>query len=102
MIHHQAPPAYTAPYIATAYCLKGRMANGQYTKDGSLAVDPRMVRLGTPIRLAAISSTPIAIDGAGYTASDTGGDIRGRRIDVWMQSCSRAIRFGRRLVRVII
>jgi hypothetical protein len=31
-----------------------------------------------------------------YTILDTGGSIRGRRIDVYIPSCSEAIRFGRR------
>ncbi len=96
MIHHQAPPAY----VATAYCIHGTMANGQYTREGSLAVDPNVIRLGTKVRLAAISSTPVNVDGSVYSASDTGRDIRGNRVDIWMRSCDRALKFGRRLVRL--
>jgi 3D (Asp-Asp-Asp) domain-containing protein len=35
-----------------------------------------------------------------YTVMDTGGRIKGRRIDVYVSSCSRAKRFGRRSLRI--
>ena len=83
-------------FRATAYCLKGRMANGGGVRRGVVAADPRVLRLGTKIYLNAgpYSGT--------YTVSDTGGAIKGNILDVWVPSCSEANRFGRRTVTVSI
>jgi 3D (Asp-Asp-Asp) domain-containing protein len=35
-----------------------------------------------------------------YLVSDTGGRIKGKKIDIWVASCSEARRFGRRKVTV--
>jgi 3D (Asp-Asp-Asp) domain-containing protein len=37
-----------------------------------------------------------------YTVADTGGAIRGRRIDVWVPSTGEACRFGRRTVKLTV
>ena len=37
-----------------------------------------------------------------YTVMDTGGDIKGRRIDVYIPSCARAKKFGRRTVSMLV
>ena len=78
-------------YVATAYCLKGKMANGQRVSQGSVAVDPRIIPLGSTIDILGLGT---------YTARDTGGLIKNTRLDLWMPSCSQAIKFGRRTVKV--
>ena len=81
-------------FTATAYCLSGRTALGHGVRRGIIAADPRILRLGSKV----------ALDAGGYTGqyliSDTGGGIRGRRIDIWVPSCAEARRFGRRTVTV--
>lgn len=43
------------------------------------------------------------IEGHGWrVAEDTGGLIKGNRIDIYMNSEDEAIRFGRREVRVVV
>lgn len=81
-------------FTATAYCLRGKMANGSYVRRGVVAADPRVLPLGTRIYL----------NGSGwsgsYVVADTGGVIKGRIIDVWVPTCGEAKRFGRRKVSV--
>ena len=81
-------------YTATAYCLKGRTAMGHGVRRGLIAADPRILRLGSRINLGAGSYS------GEYLVSDTGGGVRGRRIDIWMPSCAEARRFGRRTVTI--
>jgi len=81
-------------FTATAYCLKGRTAMGHGVRRGLIAADPRVLRLGSRINLGAGTYS------GQYLVSDTGGRIKGRRLDIWMASCSEARRFGRRTVSV--
>lgn len=81
-------------FTATAYCLKGRTAMGHGVRRGLVAADPRVLRLGSRINLGAGAYS------GQYLVSDTGGAIKGRRIDVWVPSCAEARRFGRRTITV--
>ena len=81
-------------FTATAYCLKGRTAMGNGVRRGVIAADPRILRLGSRINLGAGSYS------GEYLVSDTGGAVKGRRIDIWMPSCAEARRFGRRTVTI--
>lgn len=77
--------------LATAYCLSGATATGTQTHPGTIAVDPRVIRMGSRVE----------VPGYGLSrAEDTGSAIRGRRIDVWFRSCAQARRWGARRVRV--
>lgn len=40
-------------FHATAYCLKGRTASGQYTRRGVIAADPRVLPIGTVVQIQA-------------------------------------------------
>lgn len=80
-------------FVATAYSLRGRTASGEMVRQGIIAADPRILPLGTVVH----------IDGLGtYIVKDTGGGIKGARIDIWMPSRSNAIQFGRRGVKIKI
>ncbi len=81
-------------FRATAYCLQGRTATGGNVRRGIVAADPRVLPLGTRIVLSAG-----AYSGT-YTVADTGGGVKGKKLDIWMPSCSEAARFGRRSVTV--
>lgn len=81
-------------FTATAYCLKGRTAMGHGVRRGIIAADPRVLKLGSKINLGAGSYS------GEYLVSDTGGAVKGRKIDIWMPSCAEAKRFGRRTVTV--
>ncbi|HWF10311.1 MAG TPA: 3D domain-containing protein [Bryobacteraceae bacterium] len=84
-------------FIATAYSVAGTGASGKWSHPGTVAADRTVLPLNTRIR----------IYGAGrysgdYTVEDTGGNVDGRHIDVFMPSRAEAKRFGRQRVRVVI
>ncbi len=84
--------------IATAYTpycygCDGITAMGLRAGPGIVAVDPRIIPLGTRLY----------IPGYGFAlAGDTGGDIVGDRVDLGFSSYGEAIRFGRRPVTVYV
>jgi 3D (Asp-Asp-Asp) domain-containing protein len=81
-------------FSATAYCLRGRTATGGSVRRGIVAADPRVLPLGTRIQLNAGAYS------GSYIVADTGGAVKGRKLDIWVPSCAEAIRFGRRTVTV--
>ncbi|HKS08868.1 MAG TPA: 3D domain-containing protein [Pyrinomonadaceae bacterium] len=85
-----------ASYVATAYSLRGRTASGQMVAKGLIAADPRHLPLGTRVRLEAGSYS------GEYVVADTGGMVRGRRIDIWTPTSREAMRFGKRLVKLTV
>ena len=86
--------------VATAYTAgsaqavpTGVTAMGLPARYGVVAVDPRVIRLGSRL----------FIEGYGAAiAADTGGAIRGNRIDLCMDSLRSAINFGRQPVKVYV
>ena len=81
-------------FHATAYCLKGRTASGINTRPGVIAADPSVLPLGTVVHLRAGRYTGT------YTVMDTGGRIKGRLVDVYVETHREAIEFGRRPVKI--
>ena len=81
-------------FVATAYCLQGKTAMGHGVRRGIIAADPRVIKLGSRINLGAGAYT------GQYLVSDTGGRIKGKKLDIWVASCAEARRFGRRTVTV--
>lgn len=88
-----APPT---AYVATAYSLHGRTASGKPVSKGIIAADPRFLPLGSRVRLHAGGYS------GEYLVADTGGAIRGRRIDIWTPTSREAFRFGRRTVKLTV
>jgi cystine transport system substrate-binding protein len=79
-------PGGTMSVAATGYCLRGSTATGLPVGPGIVAVDPTVIPLGTRM----------TIPGYGEgVAADTGGRIKGARIDVWIASCTAAAQFTR-------
>jgi 3D (Asp-Asp-Asp) domain-containing protein len=85
-----------SPYVATAYSLRGRTASGRMVSRGLIAADPRVLPLGSRVRLEHPGYT------GEYLVADTGGLIRGRRIDIWTPTSREAMRFGRRTVKLTV
>jgi 3D (Asp-Asp-Asp) domain-containing protein len=83
-------------YSATAYSLHGRTASGQSVTRGLIAADPRVLPLGTRVRLEAGQWS------GEYLVADTGGAIKGRKIDIWTPSTREALQFGRRPVKLTV
>jgi 3D (Asp-Asp-Asp) domain-containing protein len=69
----------------------GRTRMGLIATYGHVAVDPRVIPLGSLV----------FVEGYGFAiASDTGGAIKGNRIDLCYDSRSTALAFGRKKVKV--
>jgi 3D (Asp-Asp-Asp) domain-containing protein len=83
-------------YLATAYNLSGRTASGKPVSKGIIAADPGVLPLGTRVRLEA---GPYSGE---YIVADTGGSVRGRKIDVWVPTTREACHFGRRSVKLTV
>lgn len=77
---------------ATAYTHTGNTtATGVYPYEGCVAVDPVVIPLGSILH----------IEGYGFAvALDTGGDIVGKRIDVFFNDYGKCIKWGRKKVKV--
>lgn len=88
-------PVTTIKVNVSAYCLQGKTASGLKVRTGIAAADPDVLPLGSIIRLRGTGGRPAPREGV-YTILDTGSNVQGRRIDIYISSCSQAVRFGRR------
>ena len=87
----RAEPGEPIAVSITAYCLQGRTRTGTLVRDGIVAADPRVFPLNTEIDLI------IGKDTLGrFRVEDTGFLIKGRRLDLWLESCTEARAFGRK------
>jgi len=98
-VSNPSPAKFTLPvevYSATAYSLRGRTASGRPVSRGIIAADPRFLPIGSRVHVEAGAWS------GEYVVADTGGSVRGRRIDIWTPTSGEAMRFGRRAVRLTI
>lgn len=109
-----APSNYSAVLTctATAYDLSfqscgkrpgdkgyGITATGTHAKYGTVAVDPKVIPLGSKLYIETTDGSFVY----GYaTAEDTGGAIKGNKVDLFFPSYNDCMQFGRRSVRVYI
>jgi 3D (Asp-Asp-Asp) domain-containing protein len=78
-------------FVVSCHTGKGITASGRPSSRETVSVDPRVVPLGTRL----------VIDKVGpRVAADTGGAIKGRRLDIWEPSAAACARFGRKQLRV--
>jgi 3D (Asp-Asp-Asp) domain-containing protein len=93
---HKPPKAHKLMRMtATAYCDKGLTDGGIQAQRGVAAADPRLLPLGSRIRVTGVGAKPQT-----YLVADTGAAVKGRRIDIFIPSCRAAKRFGRKPVVV--
>ncbi|MEL7647245.1 MAG: 3D domain-containing protein [Sedimentibacter sp.] len=98
--------------VATAYDLSyastgkypddpeyGITASGTKAQPGTVAVDPSVIPLGTKLYIASTDGSP---DYGYATALDTGGAIKGYRIDLFMEDGTKANNYGIRQVKVYV
>jgi 3D (Asp-Asp-Asp) domain-containing protein len=91
--------AYSAPCRIQgtgSYTATGRkvykIENGETVKVPGIAVDPRVIPLGSRVE----------VNGHWYLADDTGGAIKGSHLDIRLNSYSECIEWGRRTVKVTV
>lgn len=92
---HKSGFQYKRKMIVKAYAYTGggRTASGTPARKGAIAVDPRVIPLGTKVY----------VEGYGHArAEDTGGNIKGRTIDLYMNSGSACMRWGVRYKTVYL
>lgn len=78
----------------------GITASGARAKRGTVAVDPRVIPLGTKLY---IKSLTLGVPDYGFAiAQDTGGAIKGNKIDLFMDTVWECLQFGIRPVMVYI
>lgn len=77
----------------------GKTATGMRPQRGVVAVDPKVIPLGTKLYVESLDNTS---DYGFAVAGDTGGAIKGNRIDLFHNTRSEALSFGRRNVKVYI
>ena len=85
------PPGFLGSFLVTCYALGGHTATGAPVSTAVVAVDPRVVRLGSHVMIGGVGRR---------VAADTGGAIRGHRLDIWMPSVSACRQFGVRRLPV--
>jgi 3D (Asp-Asp-Asp) domain-containing protein len=91
-------PAAEVPAVsfeATAYTVEGQTASGAQTRAGIVGADPNVLPIGSRIRVSGAGR----YDGE-YTVKDTGREIKGREIDIYIANDAEAKRFGRKNVTV--
>jgi 3D (Asp-Asp-Asp) domain-containing protein len=78
------------PVSLTAYCLKGLTRRDHYVREGIIASDPKVFPLGHYLE--------VYVGKAYYgrfLIDDTGGVIKGNKLDIWTPTCREARLFGR-------
>ena len=106
VIENSLPPVVEGPELAkmnirlslnveaTAYTYTGnKTATGVEPREGLIAVDPKVIAMGSKIY----------VEGYGYAiAADTGGAILGNRIDVFFPTLRQCIDWGRKSVQIYV
>jgi 3D (Asp-Asp-Asp) domain-containing protein len=88
-----APQAYRLKVDAVAYYLPGKTALGVPVRKGIVAVDPKLIPLGTKLHVPNYGPA---------LAADVGTAIKGRIIDLWFPSTAQARKWGRRTVTITV
>lgn len=85
-------------FQATAYCKGETTAAGIAVRHGMAAADATLLPLGSVVHIDTDDARYSGI----WTVLDTGPEIKGRELDLYMWSCNDALAFGRQPVRVTI
>jgi 3D (Asp-Asp-Asp) domain-containing protein len=78
------------PVELTAYCLNGLTRRDHYVREGIVASDPRVFPLGHYLEVY-VGKTYYGR----FLIDDTGGVIKGNKLDIWTPTCREARLFGR-------
>jgi 3D (Asp-Asp-Asp) domain-containing protein len=94
----QPSPGARLVFSATAYCRGETTASGVAARTGIAAADPELLPVGSVVDVDSLASRYNGI----YTVMDTGPSIHGREVDIYMWNCDEAVRFGRRLIHLVV
>ena len=85
-------------FEATAYCRGTTTASGILVRAGIAASDPAILPIGSVIQVDGLAAPYRGI----YTVLDTGPEIKGPEIDIYMWNCDEAVKFGRKKVMLTV
>jgi 3D (Asp-Asp-Asp) domain-containing protein len=91
-------PGARLAFTATAYCKGLVTSSGVAVQTGVTAADPAILPIGSIVQL---DFKEDKYDGI-YSVLDTGPEVQGREVDLYMWSCNEAGQFGRRPVRMTV
>ena len=91
-------PGARLSFSATSYCKGIQTAAGVPVQSGIVAADPEILPVGSVVE---IEQLPQKYNGI-YTVLDTGPEIQGREVDLYMWNCDEAVRFGRQKVTITV
>jgi len=91
-------PGARLAFSATAYCKGETTASGVAVRSGVAAADPALLPVGSVIEIDSLESRYNGV----YTILDTGPEIQGREIDIYMWSCIEALQFGRKPIHITV
>ena len=91
-------PGSRLHFSATAYCKGSTTASGVTVRTGVAAADPQLLPVGSVVNVA---TGDIKYNGV-YTIMDTGPQVQGRELDLYMWSCYEALAFGRKSIDVTV
>lgn len=98
-VHRMAVRAYDNCKICTGktprHTAYGITKNGKVAKHGTVVVDPKMIALGTKLKIEGFGNKV-------FRAEDVGNAVKGRRMEIWMESHNKALRFGKKRLRVFV
>lgn len=85
-------------FKATAYCKGQTTASGVAVRSGLVAADESLLPVGSVIQ----ADFDMPEYNGVYTVMDTGPEVQGREVDVYIWSCFEALRFGRQDVHIVV
>lgn len=91
-------PGTRLQFKATAYCKGQTTASGVAVRSGLVAADESLLPVGSVIQ----ADFEMPEYNGVYTVMDTGPEVQGREVDVYMWSCFEALRFGRQDVHIVV
>ena len=91
-------PGSRTAFTATAYCKGETTASGVAVRAGIAAADPKVLPIGSVVLVDGVPDPYRGI----YTVLDTGPEIQGREVDIYIWSCHEALKFGRRNAEITV
>jgi 3D (Asp-Asp-Asp) domain-containing protein len=90
--NRNSPLSYGVPVPVelTAYCLQGLTRRDRYVRQGIVASDPKFFPLARYLEIY-VGNTYFGR----FLIDDTGGVIKGNKLDIWTPTCREARLFGR-------
>jgi 3D (Asp-Asp-Asp) domain-containing protein len=94
----QPLPGRRLNFAATAYCKGSTTTSGVAARTGVAAADPQLLPVGSVVNVA----TAVPKYNGVYTVMDTGPQVQGRELDLYIWSCNEALQFGRKSIEVTV